>query len=419
MEYQLNNQPVNNPQRFQRVLSSDSHIIEPPDLWITRADKKLRDIVPRVERIDGSDWWIYRGQKIGSVSGRKKRSGGNLQASSVHSKGAVLTHSVFEDVIPAAYTPDLYLKENLRDGVVGMVIRPTQGITNYCISDPLLFSHICRAYNDWMIDFCSIAPANLKGIAMLNNYDPDDAVRELERVKSKGMVGGIISVYPGPDNHYGKEVYEKLWSAAAAHDFPLSLHVLTNHNGPYGVGFPEVNYSLRANADYWVRMSLSDMIFAGVFERHPKLQIESSEHEGGWLPYYQWQMDWIYNNRILKRQQKNPIKQPPGYYLKNNIHISIIYDDLAIQLRDQIGVERIMWGSDFPHEQSTHPNSLTIAAELLKQVPSEEARMILLENTAKLYQFDLKHPHLQTKAAADGQHSTVNYQTEEQELTNC
>ena len=380
---------------FRRLLSSDSHIIEPPDLWATRVDAKYRDIVPRVHRMDGSDWWVYKGQRIGSVSGRKRRSGGVSTGGSVDSKGAVLTHSIFEDVTPAAYTPDLYLQENLRDGVVGAVIRPTQGITNYCIDEPELFSHICRAYNDWIVEFCSTSPANLKAVAMLNNYNPADAIKELERAKKNGMVGGIISVYPGEQCNYGLPVYDELWCAAASNHFPLSLHVLTNAGGPYGVNFTKVNYSLRANADYWVRLSLSDLIFSGVFERYPDLQVESSEHEASWLPYFSWQLDWIYTHRILKRRQNKSISLPPSHYLKNNVHISFIYDSLAIELREKIGPLRMMWGSDYPHEQSSHPNSLRLVSELFGDVPIAEAEDMTLNNTARLYGFDLHHPQLQ------------------------
>ncbi|WP_255990080.1 amidohydrolase family protein [Chitinolyticbacter albus] len=372
-----------------RLISSDSHIIEPPGLWVERIDRAFRDRAPRVARIDGSDWWIYNGERIGSVSGRKKRSGGMADpAQGIASKGAVLTHSTFDDVHPAAYTPSEYVKENLADGVVGAVIRPTQGITNYCIDDAELFGAICRAYNDWMVEFCSVAPHMLKGVAMLNNYDPADAVRELERAQGMGMAGGIISVYPGREHAYHQPCYEPLWAAAAALQMPLSLHVLTNHNGPYGVPFPQVDYSLRVNADYWVRMSLADMIFGGVFERHPGLVVETSEHEGGWVPYFLWQMDWTYEHRILRRRQQVATPRRPSEYFHDNVYVSLIYDQGAIEQRDRIGVARLMWGSDYPHEQSTHPRSLETVRTLLAGVPQDEAEAIAFGNAAQLFQFD-------------------------------
>lgn len=371
------------------VISSDSHIIEPPTLWSERVDIKFRDSAPRVERIDGSDWWIYDGKKIGSVSGRKRRSGSEVYGDNVvESKGAVLTHSLFEDVDPAAYTPSLYIKSNLADGVVGAVIRPTQGITNYCIGDPQLFGAICRAYNDWIVQFCSEDPSQLKGIAMLNNYDLLEAVKELERAKKMGLVGGIISCYPGAEHNYGLPEYERLWSAAEQNHFPISLHVLTNHNGPYGVPFDRTNYSLRVNAEYWFRMSIADMIFAGVFERHPGLIVESSEHEGGWVPYFLWQMDWTYDRRIKKRLQASAIPRRPSEYFNSNVFVSIIFDQLAIDARETIGIDRLMWGSDFPHEQSSNPNSRIVLADLFAGVAPNDARAILHGNAAQLFGFN-------------------------------
>lgn len=373
----------------QGIISSDSHIIEPPTLWVERVDARYRDRVPRVERIDGSDWWIYEGRRIGSVSGRKRRSGSAIGRDQVSSRGAVLTHSVFEDVDPAAYTPSLYVRSNLEDGVTGAVIRPTQGITNYCVSEPEIFGAICRAYNDWIAEFCAEAPQAMKGIAMLNNYDPADAVREIERARRLGLVGGIISCYPGPERNYGRPEYESLWAAAAAHRFPISLHVLTNHNGPYGVPFDKVNYSLRVNAEYWFRLSIADMIFAGVFERHPDLMIETSEHEAGWVPYFLWQMDWTWEHRIRKRMQASAVPQRPSAYFRRNVPVSIIYDRLAIEARDVIGVDRLMWGSDFPHEQSTNPNSKAFLRELLEGVSPADARAILHDNAARLFGFEI------------------------------
>lgn len=371
------------------IISSDSHIIEPPDLWLSRIDARYRHRAPQVARIDGNDWWVFDGERIGSVSGRRKRSGSYATLpDTVASRGAVLTHSTFDDVDPAAYTPSLYLAANRIDGVAGAVIRPTQGITNYCIAETELFGAICRAYNDWIADFCTEDRDALKAIAMLNNYDPDEAVREIERASRLGLVGGMIACYPGADIHYGHPRYERLWAAAAAHRFPISLHVLTNHNGPYGVNFTKVTYSLRVNADHWARMSLADMIFAGVFERHPGLVVESSEHEGGWVPYFLWQMDWTWQQRIRKRAQATATPSPPSTYFRNNVYVSIIYDPFAIEARHRIGVDRLMWGSDYPHEQSTQPNSLAFLAELLREVPSNEAQAIVFDNAAALYGFD-------------------------------
>lgn len=387
----MQQQSSNDPISITKLISSDTHIIEPPDLWVSRVDRPFRDRAPRVSRIDGDDWWVFDGRRIGSVSGRKMRSGSlSMHAGEIESRGPVLTHSVFEDVDPAAYVPGEYVRTNLADGVVGAVVRPTQGITNYCINDPILFSQICHAYNDWIAEFCSVAPDMLKGVAMLNNYDPKDAVRELSRVQKLGLVAGLISVYPGRTRSYSNAEYDPLWAAAAEASIPISLHVLTNHDGPYGVSFPEVDYSLRANADYWVRLSLSDMIFSGVFEKHPKLRVETAEHEGGWVPYFLWQLDWIYDNRIRRRKQATKLERSPSDYFHNNVGVSIIYDRGAVEARHVIGIKNLMWGSDFPHEQSTHPHSLGVVRRLLSGLPQDEAERIAFRNAATFFGFSLE-----------------------------
>jgi predicted TIM-barrel fold metal-dependent hydrolase len=223
---------------------------------------------------------------------------------------------------------------------------------------------------------------------MLNNYVPQEAARELANAKKRGLVGGIISVYPGAKHSYESKEFECLWSAAEDLEMPISLHVLTNYNGPYGVPFPEVTYSLRVNADYWVRMSLADMIFGGVFERHPKLFVETSEHEGGWVPYFLWQMDWTYEKRIRRRFQDSLIRRAPSEYFREHVYVSIIYDTGAVESRYVIGLDRITWGSDYPHEQSTHPRSREIVADLMTGVPPNEVEAMTYTNTAKLFGFD-------------------------------
>lgn len=374
-----------------KILSSDTHIMEPPDLWTSRIDAKFREAAPRVMRIDGSDWWVVDGERVGSVTGRKKRSGGlSDHVPTIDSKGSVLTHSTFDDLRPGAYIPAAFVEENLADGVVGAVIRPTQGITNYTIQskNPALFSAICRAYNDWMAEFCAYDPKRLKGMAMLNDRDPREAVRELRRARNMGLTGAIISVWPGDEFSYARPELEVLWRELEIQQTPLSLHVLSNHNGPYGVPFTKVNYSRRVNADHWVRMSIADMIFSGVFERHPGLRVESGEHEGGWVPYFLWQMDWTYDMRIRRRRQATPLVRRPSEYFHDNVYVSIIYDPVAIEAREIISVNRILWGSDFPHEQSTHPRSREHLAQLMRGLPLHEVEAMVYGNVARLFGFD-------------------------------
>jgi len=379
------------------IVSADSHIIEPPDLWTQRIEPKYRERAPRVVREDGADFWVVDGTKLGSVTGRRKRSG-SIGQGSVRSKGGLLTHSTFENTERNLHDPTLYVETNEQDGVVYSVVRPTQGIIQFCIADKALLAAACRAENDWLADFCGAHPDRMGACALIDVHDIDWAVSELQRCRRNGHVAAIIPIYPGEEINYSHPRYEPLWAAAVDQQMPISLHVLTNHDGPYGVPFSRVSYARRATADAWPRLTIADMLFAGVFDRHPEVRVESSENEGGWMPYFMWQLDWIYDNRILKRRQQSPIERRPSEYLRENIYLSLIYDRPMIEQRHTFGVDRIMWGSDYPHEQSTHPRSQAFLAELMHGVPESEVRKMVQTNAIEFFHLDLKASLLETPA---------------------
>jgi hypothetical protein len=144
------------------ILSSDSHVFEPPDLWTTRIDKAFRDRAPRMQRIDGADQLVVEDHQIVSGIGLISNAGARFEApETISSLGR------FEDVHPGGYDPHQHLADMQLDGVAGEVLYPSQGLFYFKVADPSLMSAIFRAYNDWLADFCSVDRARLKGIAMM------------------------------------------------------------------------------------------------------------------------------------------------------------------------------------------------------------------------------------------------------------
>jgi predicted TIM-barrel fold metal-dependent hydrolase len=361
-----------------QIVSTDSHIIEPPDVWTQRLDAIYRDRAPRIVTSEGAEWWIVDGVRLGFVHGPRRD---ELKSTPVSG------NMTFRDIRPSAYTAGEYVKENLQDGVVGSVVCPTYGLLMYALRDHALLSAICRAYNDWMSEFASADRQRLKGVAMINNFVVADAIAELERAKELGLVAATISVWPGTKHAYNDPAYEELWTAAERLRMPLYMHVHSNHNGPYGgISTP----SRYVNIDLWVRMSLADMIFSGVFERHPHLKIISAENEGGWIPFFLSQMDLVYRERIHSGEQQSPpgaMRKLPSVYFRENILVSIIRDRTLVEARHTLGVNHILWGSDYPHDQSTYPHTQSSVRSLLSGVPAHEANRILLRNAAELFGF--------------------------------
>src|SRR2546430_217986 len=204
------------------VLSSDSHVFEPPDLWQTRIDRAFRDRAPRIQRIDGTDYIVVEADQILSGIGLISNAGARFAAPET-----ISAQGRFEDVHRGGCAPAQHLKDMALDGVAGEVLYPSQGLFYFKVADPLLMSAIFRAYNDWLADFCRTDSARLKGIAMINLDDVQDAITELERAARLGLAGAMITEYPPEDRRYDQPEYEKFCAAAASLEMPLSLHTAT------------------------------------------------------------------------------------------------------------------------------------------------------------------------------------------------
>ena len=374
-----------------KLISADSHIVEPPDMYANRIEPKFRDRAPKMERRKTAagreyDAWVIDGMQVGTL-------GAVMQAGQRFDDPSQIDFlGVWEDVRKAAYDPHEMVRENELDGVWGSAMQPSQGLFWYRLPDSELLSDICRVYNDWISDYCKPYPERLKGIAMLNVDDVEVACNELERTKEKGLVGAFIPVSPLPDKPYRDPIYERLWWTAQDLDMPLLLHIGTPRGGIPGCEFTmnlsELTGAGRSTTDYWVRYSLAAMIFAGVFDRYPRLKVGSVEHEMAWIPHWLKQMDFTYIERpVFTKGWKSREGMLPSDYWRRNMFVQFMEDDLGVQLRDKIGIETMMWGSDFPHAESTWPKSQEFLDRIFAGVPEADRRRITSENTAQLFGF--------------------------------
>jgi predicted TIM-barrel fold metal-dependent hydrolase len=368
------------------ILSSDSHVFEPPDLWQTRIDRAFRDRAPRMLRIDGGDQIVVEADQVLSGIGLISNAGARFEAPETISGNAR-----FEDVQRGGYDPDQHLADMRLDGVAGEVLYPSQGLFYFRVADPALMSAIFRAYNDWLAEFCRTDPSRLKGIAMINLDDVESAIQELERTARLGLAGAMITEYPLEDRRYDQSEYEPFWAAAEALGMPLSLHTATRRQGKIrGAGARTLrDASSRATKAFYPALSMCDMIFAGVFERHPKLTLAIVEFELSWAPHLLTTMDYTYRERHEEAIYRFQDGLRPSDFFHRNVVLSFQEDAVGIRLRDVIGVDNMMWGSDYPHSESTFPRSRKILAEILVGVPEDEQARIVGGNTARVYGFDV------------------------------
>lgn len=370
--------------RDDRLISSDSHVIEPPTLWEERLPARFRDRGPRVVQEDDGDWWFVDGVRTNSFQGGAQTGKRFDRPEELRPAGR------FADVRPGGYLPDAFIKDNDLDGVWGSVLYPTAGLLLFKQPDGELLSAVFAAYNDWVAEFCRAYPTRLKGIAVIHVEDVPGAIRELERTRKLGLAGAMITVYPPEDRSYDRPEYDRFWAAAQDLDVPLSLHVATNRPTP---GMVDENNrtqrpSLLSNQDQWVRVSLGHLIFTGVFERHPRLRVGSVEHELGWVPHFLDQLDYTYTQRAWRpwwyRFKDGAL---PSDFFHRNVFLSFQEDRLGIRDRALIGVDQLMWGSDYPHTEATFPRSQKLLEGLFEGVADDERRRITRDNAARLYGF--------------------------------
>ena len=367
------------------VISSDNHVFEPLDLWTSRAEPKYKDRMPHLERLEDGDWWYSDGYRITG------NSAGAQAGVRFEDQSKLALTSPAEEIRPGGYIPAEHIKDMDEDGVYGSIVYPSVGLDLYeNIPDGDLLSEIFRIYNDWLAEFCKPFPDRLKGIACINTDDIKSGVKELERCAKMGLGGAMIPVIPLPGMDYHMPEYNILWAAAQDLQMPLSLHVTTIRPGPdreaVGGGGTQSPAS-SCNSDHWVRMSLAHIIFSGVFHRFPNLQIGAVEHELAWVPHFLSRLDYTYTQRVLREEwwDRYARDRLPSEYYYSNVFVGFQEDGLGIKMRDIIGVDNLMWGSDYPHAESTFPRSRQILEEILVDCTEDEKSKIAGANAARIY----------------------------------
>ena len=335
------------------LISADSHVIEPPELLKERVPAALRARAPAFPRL-----------KVGE--GFQTHPGGN--------------------------DPNERIKEMQTDGVSAEVLYPTHLLPHFAMHDAELQQACFRAYNDWLIEYCRVAPARLIGIAAISVYDIDRAVTELERCVKAGLKGSIIWQAPHPDLPLRSAHYEKFWAASQELNSPVNLHILTGHGYHAKPGYYDtkgvehyrdtVNGKLKEITD-----AMFELVFYGVLDRYPGLRLISVENEAGWMPFLFQQWDYYY--RRFRGVNPPPMRRAPGEYLHGQIFATFFRDEVAGKSFQWWGQDNCMWSNDYPHANSTWPNSREVIERTLGHLAPETRRKLCYGNAAKLFGIDI------------------------------
>ncbi len=348
---------------------------EPPDLWRARVPAKFADRAPRIESFDEGDAWVLDGVRDPITFGMNACAGLEPEQ--------MVGWKRFDEIRPGGYDPAARIDEMRADGVDAEVLYPTPRLAQAVVAyqEPDFHLALVRAYNDWLSEYVAHAPDRFGGLVMLPNRGAEQAVAEVERVIGRpGIRGAVMGCYPNGTLQLTAED-DKCFGYLAEAGIPLSIHVSLTQGMPSAHRSPLPGYGRFFDAPN----RIVQMIFAGVFDRFPNLHLVVAEVDCGWVPYFKEQVD--NNYRRLAPVSDFTIVDRPSRYVERNVSFTYITDPFGIRNRDEIGVDNILWSSDYPHISADWPNSWRSIQATFSGVPAAEREKILAGNAARLYRF--------------------------------
>ena len=362
----------------QRIISADSHFVEPPDMWTKYMDARFRDRAPHIEngyKGRPGQWFMCENIQPVQVGGFFG-SGKSSEELPEHLKRG------FEAAPKSVWDPSERLKEQDRDGVSAEALYTSMGMLLFGLDDAELRTESFRAFNDWAADYCSYDAKRLVGLGAITLEDIPAGVAELKRIAKKGLRGALIWGSPPEDKLYSSPEYDPFWAAAQEHNFPLSLHILTGRAGNRFSRRKVLFGYMRLPQE--IQLTIADMITGGVFERFPRLKIVSAENDVSWIPHFMYRIDHAYDR--LRHIEGLTLPMLPSEYMRRNVWATFQFETSTVPFTSQAySPERMMWSSDYPHTDSPWPKSREFIAEALKDLSAEDASKITGGNAAQLY----------------------------------
>ena len=352
-----------------RLVSADSHVNEPPEMFGERLDARFRDRAPRVETVDGVESLVMEGMRP-----RKLPKGRD-----------VLTGEALERAQAGGWEPALRIRDQDRDGVSGEVVFPTLALQAcFMAPDAALQMALSQAYNSWVADVFAGHPDRFAPAAVIPMLDVDAACAEAARVVKLGLRTLFLPARL-PAGAYNVPAYDRFWAFAEETGLPLTFHAGTGHEPRIerGAGGAVINYLLGSQADG--AHVVCYFAASGILDRFPRLHVVTVETGSAWLAWVMTQMDEIYEKHHMWAQPKLSLK--PSDLCRRQVHVTFQNDPVGVHNRTFTGVEALLWGSDYPHPEGTWPRSREYVDEQLKDVSDDERHAMAGGTAARLFGF--------------------------------
>ena len=375
---------------WYRLFSADSHLEISPSRWTDRVPEKYRDRAPRLVKLaNGGDGIIIEGRPLYVV--------GLAIAGKPYERYEL--RGISYEGSEGAGSPEQRLKEQDKDGVDGEILYTSASNLSFWrgIKNDDAYLATVHAYNTFLAEeYCTVNRDRLVALGAIPTHSVDAAVKEMEYCAKAGLKGMMLNTFPSGKSYPTAED-DRFYTAALDLNMPLSVHVsMQLPDGPlfkYEKDPGEVAFGgdpIRVLTRFGGNSGLNavQLLLSGVFDRFPKLRIYWAETQMGWLPYYYDQLDDVYNRSKHWMQRYfdlQPLTKAPSAYFREHFYWGFIYDRVGVRLRYEIGVDKVMWGNDFPHSAGDWPNSKRVIDDIFSGVPADEKQKMLVDNAVNFF----------------------------------
>lgn len=382
--------------QIPKFISVDDHVVEPPGLWWDRLPASRRELGPHVERRFGvlgrknrrpvvledrenpaakeGDVWVFGDMEWPFTVGYA-----NVGPAREHKRGS-MELMTYEEMLPGCYDPAARLADMDANHTEASLCFPT--VPRFCGQiffehpDPELSMECLRIYNDWMIDeWCGgQAKGRLIPLTLVPLWDPVLAAAEVRRCAEKGSHAicfpeameplGLATLYSGE--------WEPFLEACHETSTVINMHIGSSSSLPGTSSDAPVGVTVALTHENAAH-ALVDWVFSGVLVRHPNIKVVLSEAQAGWIPFMLQRMDDVWERgEMYETDLRSVLPEPPSRLVRDRIY-SCIFNDLAgLAVRDQIGMEHLMFEVDYPHSDSTFPNTVRTAEKLVTEAGLNE-----------------------------------------------
>jgi uncharacterized protein len=372
---------------YDHVIDADGHILEAPDAWERYIDSQYRDRAIRI-RTDS------KGRESLELDGRRSQFFDFPLLSQTGAMGRSdqeIKDSMGKGYREAAPFGAMDAKERVQlldqEGLAAAILYPTLGLFWECeVEDIELSAAYCRAYNRWIVDFCSDSGGRLIAIAHISLGNPEEAARELERSVKAGAKGAFLAPFTPTNKAHAHPDHDLFWAKAQDLGIVVGIHpVAEPPTKRVYQRFKDMKWAM------WYHNVLGGQgpqqaFFAlwqyGLFDKFPKIKVALLESGAGWIGAALDRMDTTYETALGKTV---PLKEKPSFYFRRQCWISGDPDETALsRIIEHVGADRFFWATDYPHFD--HPrNYIEELADLVKGLPEAARRGILGDNVARAY----------------------------------